>query len=86
MDEIAEWRNCIDEIDSRLLELLNERARCACRIGKIKARKAMKIRNPDREREIMARLRELNRGPLTDTAIQTIFRQIIDECRSIEGK
>ena len=86
MDEIADWRNCIDEIDTRLLELLNERARCACRIGKIKARKAMKIHNPAREREIIARLKELNKGPLTDTAVQTIFRQIIEECRSIEGK
>ena len=86
MDEIADWRRSIDEIDAQLLELLNIRARCACEIGKIKARKAMKIHNPAREREIIARLRDQNKGPLTDTAIQNIFEQIINECRSLEEK
>ena len=86
MDEIADWRNCIDEIDTQLLELLNKRARCACEIGKIKAQKAMKIHNPAREREIIARLRDQSGGPLSDTSIQNIFEQIINECRSLEKK
>ena len=86
MDEIADWRSCIDEIDAQVLKLLNERARCAGEIGKIKALKAMKIHNPAREREIIARLRDQNKGPLTDTAIQNIFEQIINECRSLEEK
>ena len=84
MDDIADWRICIDGIDVQLLKLLNERARCACEIGKIKAHKAMKIYNPAREREILARLRDQNGGPLTDEAIQNIFERIIVECRSLE--
>ena len=86
MDDIADWRNRIDEIDGQLLKLLNERARCACEIGKIKAHKAMKIHNPAREREILARLRDQNGGPLPNAAIQNIFEQIIVECRSLEKK
>ena len=84
MDDIADWRSCIDKIDGQVLKLLNERARCACGIGRIKAEKAMKIHNPAREREIIKRLIEQNDGPLTDEAIQSIFKQIIVECRSLE--
>lgn len=86
MDEIADWRKSIDEIDTQLLELLNTRARYAREIGKIKARKAMKIHNPAREQEIIARLSDKNKGPLTDMAIQNIFQQIIKECRLLEEK
>ena len=56
MDDIADWRSCIDDIDLQLLKLLNERARCAYEIGMIKASRAMKIHNPVREREILSKL------------------------------
>ena len=84
MDDIAGWRKRIDEIDSEALKLLNERARCACEIGLIKAANAMKIHNPDREREITEKLRKQNNGPLSDNAIQNIYEQIIKECRLLE--
>ena len=86
MDDIAGWRKRIDEIDSEVLKLLNERARCACEIGMIKAGKAMNIHNPDREQEIITELREQNEGPLQDNSIQNIFNKIIEECRSLEKK
>ena len=38
MADIDHWRKKIDEINLKLLELLNERSRCAIEIGKIKQR------------------------------------------------
>ena len=84
MGGIADWRNCIDKVDSKILDLLNERAKCALEIGKIKAEKSMKIHNPAREKEIYSRLCEQNNGPLSDNAIKNIFEVIIRECRSLE--
>ncbi|MFC1509412.1 chorismate mutase [Candidatus Omnitrophota bacterium] len=84
MKDIADWRNCIDDIDSQLLRLLNERARCACEIGCIKEKNGMTVYNPDRERAILSKLGDKNKGPLADSAIQKIFETIIEQCRSLE--
>lgn len=84
MKDIADWRNCIDDIDSQLLMLLNERARCACEIGRIKEKNGMEVYNPARERAILTKLVEKNEGPLTDSAVQKIFETIIEQCRSLE--
>ena len=85
MDELATWRRRIDEIDAQLVELLNERAASAVEIGKIKRKQKMDIYNPEREKNIIQRICQLNKGPLDDDAIQRIFQQIIEECRNIEN-
>ena len=82
--DIEHWRNQIDELNQKLLELLNERAACALEIGKIKQGKGDPIYAPDRETKILNRIKELNMGPMTSEAAQRIFRQIIDETRRME--
>ena len=82
--DIEHWRNQIDELNQKLLELLNERAACALEIGKIKQAKGDPIYAPDRETKILNRIKELNMGPMTQEAAQRIFRQIIDETRRME--
>jgi len=47
--DIADWRKKIDELDGRLVELLNERARAAREIGRLKRKTSMPIYEPDRE-------------------------------------
>ncbi len=83
-DDIAGWRRRIDEIDQSLLALLNERAGCAIEIGKIKANNKLPVYDPDRERTILARLRELNNGPLTGKAVEELFQFLIARTREIE--
>ena len=48
----------IDEIDARLVELLNRRARCAQQVGEIKAQhgEAGIIYRPEREAQVLRRL------------------------------
>jgi len=86
MDDIAGWRRKIDDIDGKLLELLNARAACAIEIGGLKRAMGLDIHNPAREDDIIRRVCELNEGPLDDDAVRSIFQKIIEECRKREGK
>ncbi len=84
MADLADWRGRIDEIDGELLTLLNRRAECAIEIGKIKQDRGLPIYNPDREKDIMARLQDLNGGPLPDPVIRGIFNKVIEACKNLE--
>jgi chorismate mutase-like protein len=81
---IEDWRRKIDEIDRQLVQLLNERSKCAIEIGKIKHDLHMRVYDPEREREILRRIKQTNDGPLDDESLQRLFERVIDECRRIE--
>jgi chorismate mutase len=82
--KIGDWRSRIDEIDRKLVELLNERSRCALEIGRIKQAEHLPLYQPDREREVLENAERVNPGPLSDAAIRRLFERIIDEARSAE--
>ena len=86
MPEIIEWRKKIDEIDNQLLKLLNERAQCAIEIGKIKKKTGMQVHDAGREKEIFARLREMNEGPFSNKAVENLFGCLMRESRSLESE
>ena len=81
---IEDWRRRIDEIDRKLLELLNERSRCAIEIGRLKRSLGLPVYQPEREKEILESAENANPGPLDDTAIRRLFERILDEARSLE--
>ncbi len=81
---ISDWRRRIDEIDKKLVELLNERSHCALEIGRIKQESNIPLYQPDRESEVLQNAESENKGPLTDAAIRRLFERIIDEARSAE--
>jgi chorismate mutase-like protein len=81
---LSEWRRRIDEIDRKLVELLNERSHCALEIGKLKQQANLPLYQPDREKEVIQNAEQNNKGPLTDAAIRRLFERIIDEARSAE--
>jgi chorismate mutase len=81
---LSDWRRRIDEIDKKLVELLNQRSQCALEIGKIKQTEHLPLYQPEREREVLLNAETNNRGPLTDAAIRRLFERIIDEARAAE--
>ena len=81
---ISDWRQRMDEIDKKLVELLNERSQCALEIGRLKQAAGMPIYQPTRENEVLSNAARNNRGPLTNAAIRRLFERIIDEARSAE--
>lgn len=83
MDEdIGRLRDRIDEIDAKVLELVSERARCAHRIGELKGGAA--VYRPEREAQVLRRLRELNAGPLPGESVEHLFKEVISACRALE--
>ena len=84
--DIAEWRKKIDELDRRMVELLNERARAAQEIGRLKRSTDLPIYEPDREKKIFENVKQVNRGPLTALDLTQVFERIIDIMRNLQKK
>jgi chorismate mutase-like protein len=82
--DIGDWRKQIDALDGRLVELLNERAKAAQEIGKLKRNTSMPIYEPDREKIIFENVRKANRGPLPDSELRGVYERIIDVMRNIQ--
>jgi chorismate mutase len=82
--DIADWREKIDELDRRLVDLLNERASAAQEIGKLKRNTSMPIYEPEREKIIFENVRNANRGPLPDSELRQVYERIIDVMRNIQ--
>lgn len=83
-DEIGKWRERIDAVDRQIVDLLNERSRCALEIGARKSRLGLAIYDPAREEEIVKQAIAANDGPLEDSAIRRLFERILDESRRLE--
>jgi chorismate mutase len=77
-------RENIDQVDGVLVKLLNQRARWALEIGEVKKEAALPIYQPEREKEVLARVQSQNRGPLGEAALKRLFERIIDESRRLE--
>ena len=90
MDEEAlkPIRQRIDSIDSELQKLLNERAGLALDVAKIKQSEPGDVPpvyyRPEREAQILTRLKETNQGPLSDQDMARLFREIISCCMALE--
>lgn len=82
--DIADWRKKIDELDRRLVDLLNERAQAAHEIGKLKRNTSMPIYEPEREKMIFANVQRANRGPLPENELRQVYERIIDVMRNIQ--
>ena len=71
--DIDDWRIEIDKIDEQLVELLNQRSRCAIEIGRIKRKLGLPVYSPSREKEVIDHVTRLNGGPLEPEAVQRLF-------------
>ena len=84
---IEELRTRIDVIDEQLVRLLNVRVACAVEVGRLKHEAGMPIYQPEREAQVLSRVRQSATdpsGPLTAEAVVRIFERIIDEARRAE--
>ena len=83
---LGKIRKKIDSIDKKILDALNERAQASREIGKLKEKEGQGVYAPHREKEILSRLKKLNRGPLTHEAIDAIYREVMSFSISLEKK
>jgi chorismate mutase len=81
---LAACREEIDDLDRRLVALLNERTAIVERIGQAKKDAQLPVYEPKREDAVYANIYASNSGPMTNDALQRIFERIIDEMRKIQ--
>ncbi len=84
MQALGACREKIDDVDRRILELLNERTETVESIGRIKASASLPVYEPRREDQVFQNVAEHNKGPLPPDAAKRIFERIIDEMRKVQ--
>ncbi len=84
MDSYKNLREEIDRIDDELLLLLNKRAGVGKRLAKLKQYSGDAAHQPQRELEVLRRVRTENAGPLSAEAMEQIFKAIIEQIRGVQ--
>ena len=83
---LDELRQGIDSVDTRIHELISERARLAQAVAVAKggAEGPVEYYRPEREAQVLRRVVERNKGPLTDEEMTRLFREIMSACLAQE--
>jgi chorismate mutase / prephenate dehydratase len=82
---LPELRSQIDLVDKELLTLLNRRAALANEVGELKRSEGSSVYRPEREAQVIAGLQNNNSGPLKNSSVAMIWREVMSACRSLEG-
>lgn len=81
---LLKLRKKIDHIDKQIVSLLGDRAGLSRLIGKEKVKHNKGIYSPDREKEVLDRIKKLNKGPMTNAAVEAIYREVMSCSLSLE--
>lgn len=82
---LEDLRKKIDEIDEKIVNLINERAKIAHEIAKTKAKEGSPLYRPDRESQIYEKIRQINTGHLDNESLCNIYREIMSATLKLEG-
>ncbi|UKS64342.1 bifunctional 3-deoxy-7-phosphoheptulonate synthase/chorismate mutase [Rossellomorea marisflavi] len=74
--ELDQLRNQVDELNLKLLDIINERAKLVQEIGRVKETQGVYRFDPVRERGMLNLIKENNDGPLKDSTVEHIFKEI----------
>lgn len=81
---LAKLRARIDRLDREIVQRLNERAKLALQVGKLKTEAGQAVYAPQREEAVLSSVVATSRGPLSDDCIRSIYREIISGSRALE--
>lgn len=87
-EQLDALRQQIDRLDEQILKLINERAQRAQDVAEVKTaaspEEVATFYRPEREAQVLMRIMELNRGPLSNEEIARLFREIMSACLALE--
>ncbi len=83
---LEELRDELRRKDLEIVELLNERARISVEVGRVKGTGGFEVYDPAQESRVYGQAKKVNRGPLTDYALKSIFREILSSSRVLQKK
>lgn len=82
--KLQDLRAKIDAIDARMVELLNRRTKLVQQIGSLKKASGMNVLDPKREESLLASLETKNKGPLPQSALRAIYKEILATSRNVQ--
>ena len=84
--QLATIRDRIDAIDEQIQDLINQRAAAAQEVARIKraASDDAVFYRPEREAQVLRRVKARNQGPLDGEEMARIFREIMSACLALE--
>lgn len=82
---LEKLRKKINDIDSKMVVLLNTRAKISKAIGEKKIKDKKGIYSPAREKQVLGRIKALSKGPLTMEAFEAIYREIMSSSFTMEN-
>jgi chorismate mutase / prephenate dehydratase len=86
-EQLAAYRDQIDSLDQRIVELIQERARVVEKVGTTKREAHLPVTVPSREQQVIEKAQELAKsGPLPPEAVGRIYQKLIEEMRNWEAK
>jgi chorismate mutase/prephenate dehydratase len=81
---LAPLRAQIDELDKQIVDILNRRARVVVEVGKIKQQNQTPVYQPDREKQVLEKVRALNQGPLPNRCLEAVYRELMSGSFALE--
>lgn len=94
--DLDQVRAQIDALDRQIQDLINQRASCAEQVADIKMAEVVAARErgesprevlfyrPEREAQVLNRIKERNTGPLPPDSMAGVFREIMSACLALE--
>ena len=74
---LSKNRRKIDQIDEKIIKLLNKRALESLEIRKAKEKLNKSIFTPSREKEVYKKVLDKNKGPLSEESIKAVYREVM---------
>ena len=82
--KLESYRERINNIDHRMVDLLNERAKIVMEVKKLKQKQDVPLYDARREEELIENIAKYNKGPLYRDNIIQIFESILRNVQILE--
>ena len=83
--DLQELRTKIDSIDREIVRLLNDRYDVVGKVGEWKRKRGEPIYVPEREKALLEKLESLNQGPMLNSTLRAIYREIMSGALQLES-
>ncbi len=81
---LKDLRQKIDDVDQKIIQLLNDRTDLVLKVGKLKSDEGQATYAPERETEIYGRIDKLAKGALSKESLKAIYREVMSAALALE--
>ena len=82
--DLVDWREKINQVDRRIISLLNERVNYVLELAPLKRQAGIPVHEPGREIQVLENIKIENQGPLSNEAICHIFETVMAEMKAVQ--